>query len=92
VIELLGQQNDVRVFVHHKDVPHGRYLNVDFADGSAATIVLDQGFGAWVPPRPVTVRHDFGADAPTQAKRLASVNAILQRRGIGKTYMVATSI
>jgi DEAD/DEAH box helicase domain-containing protein len=92
VIELLGKQKGVRVSVHHKEVPHGRYLNVDFADGSAATIVLDQGFGAWVPPRHVTVRHDFGADAATQAKRLAAVNAVLQRRGIGKTYMVATSI
>jgi DEAD/DEAH box helicase domain-containing protein len=92
VIELLGKQNGFRVSVHHKDVPHGRYLNVGFADGGAATIVLDQGFGAWVPPRHVIVRHDFGADAATQAKRLASVNAILERRGIGGTYMVATSI
>jgi len=53
--------------------------------------VLDQGFGAWAPPRHVTVRYDFGADVTAQVKRLATVNAILQRRGIGKTYLVATS-
>jgi hypothetical protein len=91
VIALLGQQRGVRVSVLHKDVPHGRYLNIDFRDGSRATIVLDQGFGAWAPPRHVSVRYDFGGDKATQAKRLAMINAVLQRRGIGKTYLVATS-
>jgi hypothetical protein len=33
----------VPVSLHQKDVPHGRYLDVDFANGGAATIVLDQG-------------------------------------------------
>ena len=46
VIEFLGEQRGVYVSLHQKDVPHGRYLDIDFADGSAATIVLDQGFGA----------------------------------------------
>lgn len=91
VIELLGKEIGVYVSLRQKDVPHGRYLYVEFADGSAATIVLDQGFGAWVPPRDVTVRYDFGANAAAQLKRLATVNAVLQRRGIGKTYFVATS-
>ena len=91
VIELFGKQRGLRVSLLQKDVPHGRYLDVDFADGTAATIVLDQGFGAWAPPRQVTVRYDFAADATSQVRRLATVNAILQRRGIGKTYVVATS-
>jgi DEAD/DEAH box helicase domain-containing protein len=91
VIELLGEQRGVDVSLHQKDVPHGRYLDVGFADGGAATIVLDQGFGAWAPPRDVTVRYDFGANAAAQVKRLATVNAVLQRRGVGKTYFVATS-
>jgi hypothetical protein len=91
VVELLGEQRGVSVSLHQKDVPHGRYLDVDFADDSAATVVLDQGFGAWVPPRDVTLRHDFGANAAAQARRLASVNVVLQRRGLGKTYFVATS-
>ncbi len=91
VIELFGKQSGIRVSLRQKDVPHGRYLNVKFADGSTATIVLDQGFGAWAPPQHVSVRHDFEADAVVQTNRLASVNAVLQRRGVGKTYLVATS-
>jgi hypothetical protein len=90
VIELFGKQRGLRVSLLQKDVPHGRYLDVDFVDGTAATIVLDQGFGAWAPPRQVTVRYDFRADAASQARRLATLNAVLQRRGIGKTYLIAT--
>lgn len=70
---------------------HGRNLVVNFADESAATIALDQEFGAWAPRRHVAVRYDFVADISTQAKRLVSLNAVLQRPGIGKTYLVATS-
>lgn len=91
LIELLGEQNGVSVSVRQEDVPHGRYLVVSFADESVATIVLDQGFGAWDPPRNVAVRYDFMADIPVQASRLASLNNSLQRRGIGKTYLLATS-
>jgi hypothetical protein len=91
VIELLGRHRGVRVSVLHKDVPHGRYLSIAFEGGSYATIVLDQGFGAWAPPRHVSVRYDFRADQASQAKRLATINAVLQRRGIGKTYLVATT-
>ncbi|WP_422017660.1 DEAD/DEAH box helicase [Reyranella sp.] len=91
VIELLGKQRGLRTSLFQKDVPHGRYLNVDFADGTAATVVLDQGFGAWATPRQITVRYDFAADAASQARRLTTLNAVLQRRGIGKTYLVATS-
>lgn len=91
VIELFGQQRGLHVSLLQKDVPHGRYLDVDFADRTSAKIVLDQGFGAWVPPRQITVRYDFATDATSQVMRLATLNAILQRRGIGKTYLVATS-
>jgi ATP-dependent helicase YprA (DUF1998 family) len=91
VIELFGEQRGVYVSLHQKDVPHGRYLDLDFADGNAATIMLDQGFGAWVPPQDVTVRYDFRANAAAQVKRLLTVNVLLERRGIGKTYFVATS-
>lgn len=91
VIEQFGKQSSVRVSVLHKDVPHGRYLSIDFKDGSRAAIVLDQGFGAWAPPRNVSVRYNFRADLAIQAKRLATINAVLQRRGIGKTYLVATT-
>lgn len=89
VIDLFGQHRGIRVSVVHKDVPHGRYLDIEFKDGSRATIVLDQGFGAWSAPRHIPVRHDFGADAATQVRRLATTNVVLQRNGIGKTYFVA---
>jgi hypothetical protein len=91
VIEQFGKQRDVRVSVLQRDVPHGRYLTMNFRDGRHATIVLDQGFGAWAPPRNVSVRYDFEADIGAQVKRLANINAVLQRRGTGKTYLVATS-
>jgi DEAD/DEAH box helicase domain-containing protein len=70
VIELLGEHRGVDVSLHQRDVPHGRYLDVCFANGGAATI---------------------GANAAAQVKRLTTVNTLLQRRGIGKTYFVATS-
>jgi hypothetical protein len=92
VITRLGEQSGLRVTLHHKDVPHGRYLAIKFKDGSGAAIVLDQGFGAWTVPRHVSVRHDFGADVATQAKKLMSINAVLERRGIGKTYIIASSL
>jgi hypothetical protein len=91
VIELFGKLCGLHVSLHQKDVPHGRYLDFEFADGTAATIVLDQGFGAWAPLRHGTVRYDFGAAVAVQAKRLATMNVDLQRRGIGRTYLVATS-
>lgn len=90
-VELLGKTRGLDVSLHHRDVPHGRYLNVTFKDGKRATIVLDQGFGAWAPPKGVIAKHDFGADPSVQAKRLAVFNAVLQRRGLGKTYFVASS-
>jgi len=92
VIEMFGKRRGICVSVLHKQVPHGRYLSIEFRDGSRATIVLDQGFGAWVPPRQVSVPYDFAADTAAQAKRLATINAVVQRRGIGKTYLVATSV
>ena len=91
MIELFGKQRGVRVSVRQKSVPHGRYLSFAFNDGSRATIVLDQGFGAWAPRRHVSVPYDFGVDPTAQARRLGNINAVLQRRGIGKTYLVATS-
>lgn len=90
VIELFARSRGLQALVTQTDVPHGRYLDLVFAGGEAATLVLDQGFGAWAAPRQTPVRHDFGADAAAQARRLASVNVLLQHRGLGKTYFVAT--
>jgi hypothetical protein len=40
----------------------------------------------------MTVPHDFAADSATQARRLATVNTVLERRGVGKTYLVAAAV
>lgn len=91
VVELFGGQKGLRASLLHKDVPHGRYLRIEYENGDRATVVLDQGFGAWTPPRHLRVRHDFDADAAAQARQLAAINAVLQRKGSGKTYLVAMS-
>ena len=91
VVSMYGGQRGFDTSLRHKEVPHGRYLIIDFVDGSAATIMMDQGFGAWTPLRQTTVRFDFAADVTSQVRRLAEMNARLQKRGIGKTYLVATS-
>ena len=91
VTEQLAKQQGLPMVVQQQDVPHGRFLHIDFADQTSATIVLDQGFGAWAPPRHGTVRHDFHADTATQARRLGELNAVLERRGAGKTYFVASA-
>ncbi|MBE1203681.1 DEAD/DEAH box helicase [Aminobacter carboxidus] len=89
VVTLLGRQRGLRASLQHKEVPHGRYLRVEYENGARATIVLDQGFGAWTPPRNLRVRHDFQADAAAQARQLAAINVVLQRKGSGGTYVVA---
>lgn len=91
VIELLGKRRDLDVHVRHAEVPHGRYLTLELDNGDCLTIVLDQGFGAWAPRRGVSVRHDFDAPPLDQAKRLATLNALLERRGVGVTYVVASA-
>jgi hypothetical protein len=91
VLELFGRQKGLRASLVHKDVPHGRYLRIEYENGARATIVLDQGFGAWTPPRHLRIRHDFDADAVAQARQLAAINAVLQRKGSGATYLVAMS-
>jgi hypothetical protein len=91
VVELFGGQKGLRTSLLHKDVPHGRYLRVEYENGARATIVLDQGFGAWTPPRHVRVRHDFDANAAAQTRQLAVINTVLQRKGSGATYLVAMS-
>jgi hypothetical protein len=89
VLESLGRMRGLKVQVNYADVPHGRYLELIFATGQSAIIVLDQGFGAWAPPRTVVVRHDFFSDIDSETMRLATVNSLLERRGPGKTYVVA---
>ena len=89
VIERLGTLRELDVKLHQKDVPHGRYLRILFGNGAGATIVLDQGFGAWGPPPHTRLRHDFTAAAHEQAQSLARANMVLEQRGNSVTYFVA---
>lgn len=73
------------------NVPHGRYMKIEFADRPSATIVLDQGFGPWsVSSIGQQSRHDFKASATRQAEEMAKQSAMLSRRGVGSTYLVVT--
>jgi DEAD/DEAH box helicase domain-containing protein len=47
VIKLFGKRRGLHVSLLEKEVPHCRYLDFNFAGGTAAPIVLDQGIGAW---------------------------------------------
>jgi len=40
----------------------------------------------WAPPRHVRVRYNFDADPDAQTQQLATVNAILQRKGSGARH------
>jgi hypothetical protein len=68
---------------------HGRVLTIRFADGSGATVLFDQGFGAW-DAQGLRVPHDFMASPAQQVNALGAANASLKSRPSG-TYVVAQS-
>lgn len=90
VIEELAFLKGLQISVLHENVPHGRFMDIEFQDGSGAIVVLDQGFGAWAPPQGRPIRCDFSLPPPAQAKWLSAFDVGLQRRGAGKTYMVVS--
>ena len=90
-IELLARARGLRASVEHTAVPHGRYMHLKFKNGTRARLIFDQGFGAWAPPRQLKVRFDFSMDPQSQSSRLENFNVLLERRGLGKTYVVALS-
>ncbi|MDQ6436652.1 DEAD/DEAH box helicase [Mesorhizobium sp. LHD-90] len=89
VVAVLGAKRGLVTTVRQLDVPHGRFMTINFADKSRAKIILDQGFGAWALPRGIQVRFDFTADHTHQVERLATVNVLLQKQGVGNTYVIA---
>ncbi len=63
--------------------PHARSLRLDFADGTAVTIHLDQGLGAWrTPGRPV--RFDGEAEPARQAAELMRIETDVVIQGEGQ--------
>ncbi|MFC3174998.1 DEAD/DEAH box helicase [Novosphingobium bradum] len=65
---------------------HGRTLTLHFAGGSAARVILDQGFGPWRTPD--FARFAFGVEASAQARALDMFNAMIVIRG--QSYVVVT--
>ena len=84
VAQLLGEKFglDVAIQVTENSV-HGRKLELEYADGHRALILLDQGFGYWRisgnPPR-----HDFRASPAAQVSDLFRSTAAVS--GTGESY------
>ncbi|NEJ82297.1 hypothetical protein GR268_37690 [Rhizobium leguminosarum] len=81
----------VSLTLRFEQVPHGRYMKLMFEDGISATVVFDQGFGAWrVTSTGNLSQHDFRASPKRQAEALARSSASVGKGGFGPTYLVAT--
>ncbi len=84
-VELLATRSGLLCKFLPGDPSHGRRMDITFASGRKASILLDQGFGAWQ-PRSFTA-FPFGASAAEQANALASVDVRITSRG--DTYVIA---
>lgn len=90
VAQILGEKLGLDVALEvTSNAIHGRKLELGYADGSKAVILLDQGFGYWRiianPPR-----HDFRASPAAQASELSRTNAAVS--GIGESYFAVTKL
>ncbi|MBA3726914.1 MAG: DUF1998 domain-containing protein [Armatimonadetes bacterium] len=56
-------------------VTHGRTLRLEYVDG-VVSVLLDQGFGYWVPQRPI--RFDFSAGGVDQVRDLRRVRFFVE--------------
>ncbi|PDS34695.1 ATP-dependent helicase [Rhizobium anhuiense] len=84
-----GRLKNIDVDVVVGDCGHGRFLDLTFADGRVATVIFDQGFGAWSPTvRDNRTTHDFRQSEHAQAMSLNKANPMLARKGIWPTYVV----
>jgi hypothetical protein len=88
VVQLLGDKLglDVALEVATSGM-HGRKLELEYANGSKAIVLLDQGFGYWriVGNLP---RYDFNAALAVQANALFGLNATVS--GTGESYFAVT--
>lgn len=67
---------------------HARQFELLFSDGTSAVLVLDQGFGSWLPPTEIPVSFDFTASASDQAHKLLKANLLVHRPD-HPSYLVA---
>jgi hypothetical protein len=88
VAQFLGEKLGLDVALELTDnAIHGRKLELEYADGRKAVILLDQGFGYWriVGNAP---RHDFRAPPATQATDL--YRSTFAVSGSGESYFAVT--
>ncbi|MBB3967232.1 DEAD/DEAH box helicase [Rhizobium metallidurans] len=77
--------------IQFAQVPHGRYMTIAFEGGASATIVFDQGFGAWrTTSSGHLVAHDFRTSPRRQAEALSRSSVSVAKSGYGPTYIVAS--
>lgn len=77
--------------IQFAQVPHGRYMTIAFEGGTSATIVFDQGFGAWrTTSSGHLVAHDFRTSPRRQAEALSRSSVSVAKSGYGPTYIVAS--
>ena len=87
VIGLYGRRMGLSVTSREGATRHGRVLELTYANGVQATILFDQGFGAWE-GEGASAPFDFHAIPMQQANALGSAHLRLKGR-VGGTYFVA---
>lgn len=93
VLSEYGQLKNVEVDVQVGDCGHGRFMDLQFADGRVATVIFDQGFGAWSPTvRDNRAHHSFSQNVAKQASAMHACNLMLVRKGIWPTYVVVKAL
>jgi hypothetical protein len=92
VLKEYAKKRDFDLHVTFKRVAHGRYMHLRFNGGKSATIVFDQGFGAWkTAGNGVSLaRFDFRDSAVRQADAMSRSSATVSKSGLGPTYIVAS--
>ncbi|MFN3320117.1 MAG: DEAD/DEAH box helicase [Allorhizobium sp.] len=88
-----GRVRNVDVDVQVGDCGHGRFMELQFTDGRIATVIFDQGFGAWSPTvRDHRAHHGFSQSAAKQALAMQAFDLMLVRKGIWPTYVVVKAL
>ena len=87
VISQYGRRIGLAVTSREGAPRHGRVLAITYASGVKASVLFDQGFGAWGAVG-AYVSFDFHASVAHQVNALAMANVALEARS-GGTYLVA---
>lgn len=68
---------DLKPTVIMRQDRHARQIDLHYDDGAVITLLLDQGFGCWRPPKGIRLPFDFAASVPKQAGALAGLNCMI---------------